>query len=90
MLPAFWAQALARDFERAIGPAFQGCLERTKFIHKPNSSVRPVDDADSLAVEAFRSVCGSDWNMPDNADLWRHAYFELSPSGPMRCGTWSV
>ena len=76
MLPAFWSRALPHDFERAIGPVFQGCLDGARFEHEPDRSVRPVDDADGLAVDTFRTLCGSDWNMPDNADLWRHAHFE--------------
>jgi hypothetical protein len=76
MLGAFWARALSHDFERAIGPAFQGCLDPAKFRHKPDRSVRPVDDIDGPRVEGFRTACGPDWNMPDTAGLWRHAYFE--------------
>lgn len=76
ILPAFWARALPHDFEEAIGPAFQGCLDPAKFKRKPNSSVRPIDAADGLAVEKFRTACGPDWNMPENAGHWRHAYFE--------------
>ena len=76
LLPTFWARALSHDFEQAIGPAFQGCLNPAKFRHRPNDSVRPVGDADGLAVEEFRNACGPDWNMPDDARLWRHAYFE--------------
>lgn len=76
MQDTFWARVLQHDFERAIGPAFQGCLDPAKFKHKPNNLVRPVDDADGLAVEEFRTACGPEWNMPDNADLWRYAFFE--------------
>jgi hypothetical protein len=78
MLPTFWARALGHDFERAIGPAFQGCLDPARFEHKPNNSVRPVDDSDRAAVEQFRAACGPDWNdgALDKAGFWRHAYFE--------------
>jgi hypothetical protein len=76
MRPTFWSRALARDFEQAVGPAFQGCLNPAEFKHKPSSSVRPVGDADGLAIGEFRTACGHDWNMPDNARLWRRAYFE--------------
>lgn len=76
MRETFWARRLARDFERAIGPAFQGCLDPAKFQHRPRSSVRPLGDADEPAIEEFRAACGSDWNMPDNAGLWRHASFD--------------
>jgi len=76
MRPAFWAQALPHAFERAIGPAFQGCLSPSSFRATPNDSVRLVGAADRLAVEELRAACGPEWNMPDNADLWRYAYFE--------------
>lgn len=78
MLPTFWARALPHDFERGIGPAFQGCLDPARFKRKPSSSVRPVDDSDRVAVEQFRVACGPDWNDGglDNAGLWKHAYFE--------------
>jgi len=76
MLPTFWAQALPHDFEQAIGPAFQGCLDPANFKHKPNDSVRLVGDADRLAVEEFRTACGADWSMPDDAGHSRYACFE--------------
>lgn len=75
---AFWDQVLQQDFDRGIGPAFQGCLDPTRFMHRPNSSVRPVDDSDRTAIEEFRATCAADWTDGglDNAGLWRHAYFE--------------
>jgi hypothetical protein len=76
MRPTFWSQALPHDFERAVGPAFQGYLDPLNFKHIPNNFVRPIVDTDGLAVESFRSACGSEWNMPDNAALWRHAYVQ--------------
>ena len=76
LLPTFWEKALSQAFERVIGPAFQGCLEPGKFRPRPNGSVRALEDRDAPAVEEFRTACGEDWNMPDNAELFRHAYFE--------------
>lgn len=78
MRPSFWTGAFGKDFDRAIGPAFQGCLEPARFVHKPNNSVRAVDDSDRAAVEQFREACGADWNdgALDKAGLWRHAFFE--------------
>jgi len=76
MLPTFWEKTLQQGLERVIGPAFQGSLNSENFKPKPNSSVRQISDADDRAVEEFRTACGADWNMPDNADLWQHAYFE--------------
>jgi len=76
MLPSFWERALPGDFERAIGPAFQGCLQPARFAHEANPAVRAVGDADGPALEEFRAACGPDWNMPDEATHWRHAWFE--------------
>ena len=76
MEPAFWAQALPRNFDRAIGPAFQGSLDPPEFQRKPSDSVRPLGDADGPALEEFRTACGADWNMPDEAEHWRHGCFE--------------
>jgi hypothetical protein len=76
LLPTFWQRGLSHDCERVIGPAFQGCLEPAKFKAQPNGSVRALVGADALAVEEFRTACGEDWNMPDNAELFRYAYFE--------------
>lgn len=76
MEPGFWSQALGRDFERAIGPAFQGCLAPAKFVPRASDAVGPVTEADQAAVERFRAACGEEWNMPDEARLWRHACFD--------------
>lgn len=75
MQAAFWARALAHDFDRAVGPAFQGCLDPARFAHRPNASVRAVGDADGPALEALRAAC-PDWNLPAEAEHWRHAYVE--------------
>lgn len=72
----FWQRALSGAFERAIGPAFQGCLDPAKFVHPPNACVRSIDADDDGAVERFRIACGDEWNMPDGATSFRHAYFE--------------
>jgi len=78
MLASFWARALPHDFDRAIGPAFQGCLDPARFECKRNSSVRAIGDTDRGAVEEFRTLCTLDWNDGglDKAGLWKHAYFE--------------
>jgi GNAT superfamily N-acetyltransferase len=78
MLPAFWARALPHEFERGIGPAFQGCLDPARFRHNPSTKVRPIDDSDHVAVAQFRAACDADWNDGglDKAGLWKHAYFE--------------
>ena len=77
MLQSFWLRALADDFEQTIGPAFQGRLESANFKPAPNQAVRPVDeDSDGSALHEFRMRCGPEWNMPDKATFWRHAYFD--------------
>jgi hypothetical protein len=78
LLATFWERALPQDCERVVGPAFQGCLEPGKFKGRPNGSVRALHDRDAPAVEDFRAACGEDWNMPDNASLFRQAYFEAN------------
>jgi hypothetical protein len=78
MMPTFWAQALPQDFDSAVGPAFQGCLDPARFTHRSNSSVRPVGDGDRVAVERFQAACGPDWDVGglDGARHWRHAAFQ--------------
>jgi len=75
MLASFWARALPHDFDRAIGPAFQGCLDPARFECKRNSSARAIGDTDRGAVEEFRTLCTLDWNDGglDKAGLWKHA-----------------
>lgn len=73
------AEALGADFERSIGPAFQGCLEANNLTTGAASEVRKLEPADGDAVERFRIECGTtDWESSglDKAELWRHAYFE--------------
>jgi GNAT superfamily N-acetyltransferase len=76
MQPAFWEQGLSDAFELAIGPAFQGRLDPVKFVKRANACVRSIGGADDRAVEQFRTACGAEWNMPDDATSFRHAYFE--------------
>ncbi len=74
-----WAEELGADFQRSIGPAFQGCIDAMKVSNAPQGSVRQIDDNDRLAVDRFRIECGAkDWEHSglDDAELWRHAYFE--------------
>jgi len=73
------AEALGADFERSIGPAFQGCLEPASFTKRPAPQVRALVPADVDAVETFHRECGtSDWGSSglDDARSWRHAYFD--------------
>lgn len=78
MKPDFWTQALQGDFDRAIGPAFQGSLDPTSFEPRANTSVRPVADSDRAAIEQMKADSGADWDAGglDRAPLFRHAYFE--------------
>jgi GNAT superfamily N-acetyltransferase len=73
------AEALGADFDRAIGPAFQGCLETAGYAHRSTPQVRTLVAADIEASEIFRRECGaSDWGSSglDAATAWRHAYFD--------------
>jgi hypothetical protein len=76
MEAAFWEHALPRDFDRAVGPAFQGSLEPARFKRILNPFVRPVRHTDVTAAESFRTACGAEWNLPDEATQWPHAYFD--------------
>jgi GNAT superfamily N-acetyltransferase len=73
------AEALGADFERSIGPAFQGCLEADRFAGRAAPSVRRLVPADGEAVDLFRIDCGTgDWDSSGlaRAERWRHASFE--------------
>jgi GNAT superfamily N-acetyltransferase len=73
------AEALGADFERSVGPAFQGCLEAERFVNRAGPPVRKLTLEDADAVERFRTECGTaDWGQSglDEAQAWRHAYFE--------------
>lgn len=72
------ADVLGADFERAIGPAFQGCLEPSRLLNRVTPQVRSVKAADADAVELFRLECGAaDWETSGltKAELWQ-AYFD--------------
>jgi GNAT superfamily N-acetyltransferase len=77
--PASLADALGADFERSIGPAFQGCLDADRFAGRAAPQVRRLTPEDGEAVDLFRMDCGSgDWESSGlaAAETWRHAYFE--------------
>jgi len=80
MDPTSLAGAFGADFERSIGPAFQGCLEPAQFIHAEGAPhVRGLGPSDVAAVDLFRVACGaSAWDASGlaEADLWRHAHFQ--------------
>jgi GNAT superfamily N-acetyltransferase len=56
---AFLLDLLGEDFEYLIGPAFQGCLDPTRFRHFHASEVRCLTSDDNVAYEQFRSECGA-------------------------------
>jgi GNAT superfamily N-acetyltransferase len=76
---AFLVELLGSDFERLIGPAFQGCLEVGRFRPAPSINVRFVGPNDSAAVERFRAECGTDGWESGGLDKVKHhmaAYFD--------------
>ena len=76
MDPGFWQRALGADFERAIGPAFQGCLAAENFRPAHSPIVRAVTAEDARALDELREACGDEWNMPEAAEHYRYACFE--------------
>jgi GNAT superfamily N-acetyltransferase len=77
--PSSLAEAFGADFDRAIGPAFQGCLHPAGFAHRSMPHVRTLVPADSDSVAVFKTECGtSEWRNSalDEAASWRHAYFD--------------
>jgi GNAT superfamily N-acetyltransferase len=77
MMAAALAEAIGADFERAIGPAFQGCLEPHRFAPRVEPQVRQLGPANAL--DRFRIECGSEaWNASGlaSAQLWRYASFQ--------------
>lgn len=75
----FLVELLGGDFERLIGPAFQGCLEAGGFRPTPSANVRFVGRNDSAAVDRFRAECGADgWESGGLDEVKHHmaAYFD--------------
>jgi hypothetical protein len=73
------AEALGGDFERSIGPAFQGCLEASGIAAREAPYVRGLLPGDGEAIDLFRLECGTDeWEIGGLAEakLWRSACFE--------------
>ena len=72
-------ELLGSDFERLIGPAFQGALEPARFRPVPSVNVRFVGPDDSAAVARFRIECGVDgWESGGLDEVKQHmaAYFD--------------
>lgn len=58
-----WRAILGDDFELAIGPAYQGCLDPTHFRKAHDGDTRFVDQIDP-AIAEFRSECSEDdWHL---------------------------
>jgi len=55
---SFLRNLLGEDFERLIGPAFQGCLEPAAFRHASAREVRPLLQEDDAAYDRLRADCG--------------------------------
>lgn len=75
----FLAELLGGDFERLIGPSFQGRLEPGGFRPAPSRNVRFVASSDAAAVDRFRAECGDDgWGSSGLDKAKRHmaAYFD--------------
>ena len=75
----FLVELLGGDFERLIGPAFQGCLEVGAFRPTPSVNVRFIGRNDSAAVDRFRAECGADeWESGGLDEVKHHmaAYFD--------------
>ena len=76
----FLVELLGGDFERLIGPAFQGCLEAGRFRPTRSGNVRFIGRDDSAAVDRFRVGCGAEeWEKSSGLDEVTHhmaAYFD--------------
>jgi GNAT superfamily N-acetyltransferase len=56
----FLADLLGDNFERLIGPAFQGCLEPSAFRQVSAKEVRPLTQEDSAALNRLRAECSTE------------------------------
>jgi GNAT superfamily N-acetyltransferase len=75
----FLSALLGDDFERLIGPAFQGCLEAGGFRPRYSIRVRFIERGDSAAVDRFRAECDPDeWESGGLDEVKNHtaAYFD--------------
>jgi GNAT superfamily N-acetyltransferase len=76
---SFLVELLDGDFERLIGPVFQGCLEAGRFRPTPSGNVRFIGRDDSAAIDRFRTECGDEWENSSGLDEVTHhmaAYFD--------------
>jgi len=73
------AEALGAACERSIGPAFQGCLEPSRFVPRAEPQLCKLAPAHANVVDRFRRECGIEaWDTSGLAlaELWRYAYFQ--------------
>ena len=76
---AFLVELLGGEFERLIGPAFQGCLDPGRFRPASSADVRFVGPNDAAAVDQFRAECGpGGWETGGLDEVKHHvaAYFQ--------------
>jgi GNAT superfamily N-acetyltransferase len=58
-----WRATIGEDFEVAIGPAFQGCLDPARFRKVHDGNTRFLEQSDP-AIAEFRSECTpDDWQL---------------------------
>lgn len=79
MLCEALAEAIGADFERSIGPAFQGCLEPNRFAPRADPQVQKLGSPHASIIDRFRIECGTEaWDNSGlaKAELWRYAYFQ--------------
>ncbi|MEO8183025.1 MAG: hypothetical protein ABI895_29685 [Deltaproteobacteria bacterium] len=79
MTCAALAEAIGADFERTIGPAFQGCLEPKRFARRAEPRVRKLGPDHVNVMDRFRIECGTKaWDDSGlaTAELWRYASFQ--------------
>jgi GNAT superfamily N-acetyltransferase len=71
-------ELFGEDFDRRIGPAFQGALTPEGFLPVRSTNVRRLADGDFQAVGAFRAECGDDdltTSAIDKAPLYQTVIF---------------
>jgi GNAT superfamily N-acetyltransferase len=62
MQESFIRELFGADFDRVIGPAFQGSLLRSRFRQQVKPEVRFLGPSDEAGIETFRAECNrEDW-----------------------------
>lgn len=79
MDPASLACALGANFDRSIGPAFQGFLRPERFSEAyAVAGIRKLRPGDAAMVSLLQADCPSEWTTSglDEAGAWQHACVE--------------